>query len=141
MVNISKEKLDTKVLAHIQKQFDRAILDLKNSPAGIDYLHELLTPSERIMLAKRFAATLMLEQDIPWSTITKTLHISRSTLAAIVEKKEKGHLPSISRECKKQSTSSTTDFWSTVEVVLRGGIMPERGSGRWDGVNRLDKSK
>lgn len=43
----------------------------------------LLSNSERIMLAKRMAAFVMIEQEIPDSQVAKVLHLTRITVAKL----------------------------------------------------------
>ncbi len=136
MVNISKNKLSDETREKIYAQFMKTILSLSDTNAGREYINNLLTDSEKIMLAKRLAVMMMLEKKYSWNEIMNVLKVSRATVFSV--KKKLGHKKSAS--ILNHSILSDIDqnkFWSTVEVILRGG-MPEYGKGRWKGLNKLN---
>ncbi len=46
-----------------------------------DFLLALLTPTERLMLAKRLAIIILIKEGLPESTIANTLHVTRVTVS------------------------------------------------------------
>ena len=130
MVNVSR-KLQKDVLLRISKQFNVAILNLKNTATGIQYLHELLSETEQLMLAKRLAVILMLEKNIPWSQIEKTLAISQTTIARIQRHRKAGGFSTITVMLQEKKNRDV--FWLELEILLRAG-MPPLGKNRWQSI-------
>lgn len=137
MIYVSKARLRKDVFQRISKQFYIAILDLKNTKSGARYLSELLTESEQLLLAKRLAVILMLDKNISWTHIQRTLDISRTTIARVQRQRRAGKFPTIATVlCTKKKRDA---FWMDIEILLRAG-MPAYGKSRWDGHNaRLKK--
>ena len=61
MPHVSRKRVKKDIFKRMSNEFIENIASLKNSSEIRGFLNELLTPTERIMLAKRMAAILILE--------------------------------------------------------------------------------
>lgn len=140
MVNISKRQIKKKVLLTISNDLFRYIVNVRTSADADKFLSALLTPAERLMLAKRFAAIFMLERGYSYGVIAKTLKISQTTIAKIENNKKEGVYDFIVRHIPKKPAvvGKKSSFWSDLEqFLLVGGIMPPMGRGRWRNVYKM----
>jgi uncharacterized protein YerC len=81
MAQVSQKPLSKKVQKRISKQFFETLYDLKSKEDFNQFLDELLTETEQVMLMKRMALIVMTERKIPFKTIEQTLHMSPDTVA------------------------------------------------------------
>ncbi len=87
-------------------------------------VNDLLTPTERIMLAKRLAIILMLENGYSFSAIERTLKVTRQTIVRFWKMAKLGKFSYL-----KQSKIKKVSFWKDFEKILQAGL-PPRGRGR-----------
>lgn len=68
----------------VYEVFINSIKNTKSSDEVVHFLNDLLTPVEKIMLAKRVAiAFLLLEGGFTYESICKTLKVSKGTVARV----------------------------------------------------------
>ena len=127
MPHISKKKIKKE---HLQKLYGELsdVLErtARNSWTRL-FLRDFLTKTEKIMLAKRFAVIYLLSEDVPHSYITESLGMSPTTIARMSLKYEIGKYSAILKIAKKEKR----DIWSVLEKILRAGLPPIAGRGRW----------
>ena len=128
MTNISKRHLNPKHLQKLFAQLDTIIVKLSPKDASL-FLSELLGAEERIMLAKRFAAIMMCIEEHSIYRMAKTLKISFSTADRIRNDYRNGKYIKITLVVKK-NTHAVSEFFRTLEVVLRAGLPPRVGKNR-----------
>ncbi len=125
MPHVSGKKLKRENLQKLYDEFNDALeKSAKRSWAKI-FLRDFLTSTEKIMLAKRFAVIYLLSKDIPPSYIADALHMSPSTVARMSLKHEIGKYSALLKTIKDK------DIWEILEKVLRSGLPPRFGRGRW----------
>jgi uncharacterized protein YerC len=103
----------------------------------IDYfLSELLGEEERVMLAKRLAATIMFIEGHTLYGTAQVLHLSTSTVDRIYKDLSAGEYTFIIKNFKKDKRTFT-EFLEILDSILHvGGIMPHRvGLDRYKGLN------
>jgi len=127
MPHISKKKLSEyqsdKLYAELIRNINQTVKDREES----NPLDELLTKTEKIMLAKRFAVIIMLSQDVPQHEIYEILSMSPVTINLMSLHYENGHYTNILKNNGK------TDYLNKIFDLLNtaGGLMPPRiGRGR-----------
>lgn len=64
------------------------------------FFNDMLTPTERIMLSKRFAIIYLLTRGYSFSAIQETLRVSPSTIARIWEAVQKGKYAEVVRRVR-----------------------------------------
>lgn len=123
MVRLNRNKLSKKQLNDLFKQFAFTV-----SPKGSEHaeriLTELLGAEERIMLAKRLAAIVLLIEGTSMYRVGQLLKLSPSTVEHMAEKLEKG-------ECKhfldhvSRTKKDYFAFLDTLDSILHlGGLLP-----------------
>jgi Trp operon repressor len=123
MPHVSSKKLNSKLLGKLlQKLLE--ILSRPHDKQGLSLvLNELLTRTEKIMLAKRFAIILMLADNIPQDKITKILKVSPTTVAKASLKRDIGKYKHILQISKKEKVDLEKLVWNILTVW---GIMPPK---------------
>ena len=91
------------------------------------FLNDFLTKTEKIMLAKRFAVIYLLSKDVPSSYIAEVLCMSPATIFRMSFKYDIGKYSSL----LKAVESENKDIWEILEKILRAGLPPRAGRGRW----------
>lgn len=67
----------------IRKAFTKALADISSQDEMESYIFDLLTPTERIMLAKRLAIAALLIKEVPYQVISDHLNVSTATVARV----------------------------------------------------------
>lgn len=83
MTRISRRFLDKDLENRIFEVFTRTIVSLKNSDDAKNFLNDLLSPIERLMLVKRLAIAILLTKGYTYEMIDKTLKVSQPTIMRI----------------------------------------------------------
>lgn len=79
------------------------ILRMKTKHQAKNLLFELLTPTERVQLAKRFAILTLLHRKHDHSSIAEALHVSRTTIGKAEDVLEKDGYKTTIEELKRAS--------------------------------------
>lgn len=94
MTPVSRYKLDPEYETKILEVFLSELSRITDNVELRSLITLLLSESEKIMLAKRMAAYIMVEQKLPDSHISQSLHLTRITVAKLrlnyLLQKEKG---------------------------------------------------
>lgn len=103
--------------------FSSTILTMKDKNELDAFLSDLLSPIEKMMLAKRLAIALMLEKEYTYPMIGKTLRVTPTTIASVsmqLRYAGKGYKKIVERILADENYE---DFWSTVEDVVESTIV------------------
>ena len=128
MTNISKTNLEPEAEQKLLKQFSNLFADISSHKAQ-SLFEQILTKSERIMLIKRLAIVLMLEEGFSTYKISKTLKVSDATVRSIRHYHRKKEFNFVLGVVKK-TKFDYKKFLDVLDILLRAG-MPPRGRGRW----------
>ena len=79
------------------------------------------------MLAKRFAVIYLLSEEVPTSYIAESLGMSYSTIFRMSLKYDIGRYSLLLGAIKQEKS----DLWRILEKILRAGLPPRTGRGRW----------
>jgi uncharacterized protein YerC len=141
VTNVSKRQLKKEIYSRIQKQFFSILGDLKNSNSAEYFTEGFFTESEETMFYKRLAIILMLDKGVPPTTVHRTLKVSQATVFKIAKILDKGGYADILKSTKKKNVKEG-DFAIDLEVLLRMGMPPIVGKGRWKFLDDyLEKKK
>jgi len=133
MTHISKRKLGDKdfekLYIELIHSFERSF---KNNRTK-NVFEEFLTPTEKVMLVKRFAVIAMLSKEISIHTIAESLNMSPATVDRMSLKYEMGKYTSIVKDALGKK-----DIWEIIDHILSGGgtIPSKVGKGRWKNFDR-----
>lgn len=81
MAQVSRRKIKEEKLERIFDLFFDVIVKVKDKKQADNVLKELLTPTERIMIAKRIACFYLIMKNVPSREIKKLISYSTSTAA------------------------------------------------------------
>ncbi len=121
MTHISKIKIPLSVERKIVDTFMRSLFST-NATRGKARIYSILTPIERIMLAKRLAIILMLDRDESYYRIEQTLNVSRSTVRRLHRRLHAGHFDPLCRIFNRNLT-----FLDYLELFLSAGLPSRAG--------------
>lgn len=82
-MQVSKKQLNPNIEKQIHSIFQQLIVDIKNTEEAEQILHDLLTETERLVLAKRLAIALFLDKGRSYDNIRETLKVSSATIASV----------------------------------------------------------
>ena len=127
MPHISSKKLKKETLNKLYNQFGKAFEKSARKSEAKFFLGDLLTKTEKIMLAKRFAVIYLLSQGVPATYIAESLGMGYSTIFRMSLKYDIGKYSSLLRSITKEQA----EIWEILEKILRAGLPPRAGRGRW----------
>jgi uncharacterized protein YerC len=128
MPHVSSKKLKKETLNKLYSEFGKALEKSAQKSGTKFFIGDLLTKTEKIMLAKRFAIIYLLSQDIPVSYIVESLGVSYPTLSRMSLKYDIGKYSSL---LKTLGEKDKTNIWEILEKILKAGLPPRYGRGRW----------
>lgn len=127
MPHVSSKKLKKEHLNKLYNEFGTALEKSAKKSWMKFFLNDFLTRTEKIMLAKRFAVIYLLSKDVPSSYISEALGMSPATIARMSLKYNVGKYSSL----LKVITDENKDIWKILEKILKAGLPPRAGRGRW----------
>jgi len=139
MTNVSKRLMKKEVFIRINNQFREIVSNLKSSAGTQEFMSDFLTRSEELMLSKRLSIIFMLNEDIPFGVVTKTLKVSPTTVTKIGRILDRGGYQGVLKEIRKKKNREF--FWAELEVLFRMGMPPIVGKGRWKNFHKNYKNK
>lgn len=83
MAQVSKRLVSKKVEERIFSLFISSIVLCNSKESAISLIDDLLTPTEKIMLAKRFSIAFMLVEGYDYETISRMLKVSFGTIGSV----------------------------------------------------------
>jgi uncharacterized protein YerC len=116
MPHLSQKKLKKDAFKRISRQFTKTIAELETKTETNKFLNEILTDTERTMLAKRLALLMMLKKEIPYSVIEGTLKVTPQTIARYWKKTKQHGFEVITAKLDKDKARE--EFWNSVERFL-----------------------
>lgn len=81
MPQVSRIKLDDKIERDLLGTLNIVLMKISKSEDIDQFLLALMTPTERLMLAKRLGIIILLREGLPDSRIAQTLHVTRITVS------------------------------------------------------------
>lgn len=81
MPHVSRNKLTKTVESQLTTTLELVLARIAREEEMKSFLLSLLTPTERIMLAKRLAIIILLKEGLPESQIADALHVTRITVS------------------------------------------------------------
>jgi len=113
MPHVSKRLLEQKKFLDIHKELFKVITRLARSGKTSVALGKLFTKTEKLMLAKRLAIIVMLDQKESMYAIEHILKVSPSTVARLSLYYERGAYRELLEEIRKQYS-----FWTLIEKII-----------------------
>ena len=123
MPHISSKKLDTGLSNKIFGKLLTILAQAQKKSSLSMVANELFTHTEKIMLAKRIAVILLLDNGLPQHRISELLKVSPTTVAKASLRIEMGKYDAILKVSKREKLDIEKLVWNILTV---GGIMPPR---------------
>lgn len=104
MPKVSRYKMDKNLESAMFEQFWKSVSKINNSSEASQFFSDLLTSTEKIMLAKRFATAILLVREKSATEIKTSLHLTYTTIGTVAswvknaKPKTKSILTNISKE-------------------------------------------
>ena len=137
MSQISKYPVSKQISDRIFEIFLNTLVNIKNEDDADQFISDLLTPTEKIMLAKRLAIAFLLEKDYDYRTIQKIIRVSTGTIAIVnlsLHHGSKGYKKLISKIVQQEKL--TGFFETSIIKVLSAPATLEKGGGAWTYLKR-----
>lgn len=83
MTQVSKYPISKEVADRIFEIFLKSFVAIKNKEEADQFITDFLTPTEKIMLAKRLAIAFLLGKGYDYRTIQRIIRVSTSTIASV----------------------------------------------------------
>lgn len=118
MSQISRYPIHKSVEKRMFEIFRTTISHLKHSEDIEDFLHDFLSPVEKIMLAKRLAIAVLLAKGYAYSSIGNILRVTPGTISGVslsLKYSGRGYKKMVE---KILSDEKKDNFWQTIEDVL-----------------------
>lgn len=81
MPHLSRNKLARKTEESLVNNLNLVLTNIAKSEDMLSFVTTLLTPTEKLMVAKRLAIIILVEEDLPDSIIADSLNVTRITVA------------------------------------------------------------
>ncbi len=104
MVYISKKKLDPKIESVLSDQLLSFIAAAHTKREAAILATELLTDSERVMLAKRLAIVVMLERGYSFQEIERSLKVTAQTISRLWRQRKEDKFQKICRYARNYTS-------------------------------------
>lgn len=129
MTHVSKKEVDQKTKKFIEKQFVDIFVAQITKKEVSAMLHNLLTPTEKLMLAKRITIIALLFKNCSTYEISESLKVSSSTVARLDNMRRVGKFIHLEKILRRKDARK--NLFSVVETILQAGMPPKAGKGRW----------
>lgn len=118
MTQVSRRILSKKVEERILSLFVSSIVLAQSKDIALSLVDDLLTPTEKVMLSKRFSIAFMLLEGYDYDTIQNVLKVSSSTIGRVaLWMKGSGRGVRTIRE-KIKKTESLKSLWEDVKESI-----------------------
>ncbi len=118
MSRISRRILNKELENYIFELFIKTISDLKSDEEIRNFIEDLLSPSEKLMLIKRLAIAILLSKGYTYDAIDATLKVSRPTIMRVsisLKFGKSGYQQVVEKIVKRQKKEQLLD---TIEELL-----------------------
>ncbi|MBI4999422.1 hypothetical protein HZB97_01475 [Candidatus Gottesmanbacteria bacterium] len=124
MPQVSKYPVSTDVYNRIFEILFNAIAEVKSPYDVREFFEDFLSPTERIMLAKRLAIAVLLAKNYDYRAISKILRVSPATIAAVnvfFRYAGQGYKKVVKRILNEEKQE---EFWNKLDDLLSETIPP-----------------
>ena len=137
MPHVSKKKIKKEVATELADQF-LTFLSLARTKGEARVLaNELLSQTERVMLAKRLATVVLLVRGYSFTQTEEALGVTRQTVVRIWKDIKTGKYDKIARYAQEHTRHFKKETF--MEELIRSihfGMPPRAGKGRWEFLNK-----
>ena len=131
MPQVSRRPLKKEVYKRIFELLLKVVSEPYEKKAAQKLLEDFLTPTEKIMLAKRLAIAVLLAKDFSYEAIGEIVKVSRPTIARVstcIRYKGEGYKEFTERVLREEKIAR---FWEQVEDLVLGALAKGPKSDIW----------
>lgn len=142
MTQVSKYPVSKNIADRIFEIFLKTLVEIKNRDEADEFISSLLTPTEKIMLAKRLAIAFLLEKNYDYRTIRNVIKVSASTIASVNSIRlygSEGYKKQISKIIEEEELIGLLE--ESVNKVLSAPSSLERGKGTWTYLKQVSERR
>lgn len=128
MAQVSKYPLREDIYQRIISIFLKTLINIREEKEALQFITDFLSPTEKIMLAKRLAIALLLKKGCNYGQIKDILRVSQGTISgvnAFLRYSGKGYHQILD---KIISDEKMDEFWDKVEKTILNSL-PDKGKG------------
>ena len=132
MTQVSRYPISKKVAERIFEVFLKTLVEIRSNEEADQFVSDLLTPTEKIMLSKRLAIAFLLEKGYDYRTIQQIIRVSAPTITSVnIARKygKEGYKKLISKITKDEKLKNF--FEEVVIKLLSAPSELEKGTGAW----------
>lgn len=140
MPKVSRRILDKELENIIFEVFLKTIVDIKTTADAKNFIEDILSPTERIMLIKRLAIAVLLTKGKTYGYIDHTLKVSRATIMTVslwLKHGKGGYRKVIDSILKTQNKERLMD--NIEEILMR--LSPPKRFGSTEFENKSKEGK
>lgn len=129
MAQVSKYPISKLVEKRMYEIFQSVISSLKHSSDIDEFINDLLSPIEKIMLAKRLSIAVLLEKGYSYEDISKILRVTPPTIANVsisLKYRGNGYKKAVQKILKDEKMNN---FLEKLQDLVVESIPPIRGKG------------
>lgn len=127
MAQVSKYPVSKEVSDRMFEVFSNTISHLSKKEEIDEFMTELLSPIEKIMLAKRLSIAVLLMKGFSYPSISNILRVTPQTIASVsltLKYRGRGYQKAVEKILSDEKMNA---FWEKIEDFL-GGLPPSKGS-------------
>ena len=136
MPHVSRKKIEKKVAHELAGQFLALLSSVQTKKEASIFANELLSQTERVMLAKRIAIVVCLVRGYSFTQIEQALGVTPQTIVRIWRGMKNGTFTHIVRYARTQVTHFRKESFADALIrLIHFGMPPRAGKGRWKFLN------
>ncbi len=139
MSQVSKYPISREIADRIFELFLETFVEIKNKEDADQFVSDLLTPTEKIMLAKRLAIAFLLEKGYDYRTIQRIIRVSSPTITGVNVIRLHGSDGFRKIVRKIMAQEQLVDFFE--DVVSKALSLPAQAQGKGTGTWRYLKQE
>lgn len=143
MTQVSKYPISKPIADRIFEVFLKSLVKIRDQKEADQFISDLLTPTEKIMLAKRLAIAFLLQKGYDYRTIQKIIRVSTPTITSVsmaIQHGSEGYKNLIQRILKEEKLMTLIE--NSISQILSVPAQATKGGGSWRYLKReVDKSK
>jgi len=137
MPHVSRKKLKKEVATELADQFLTFLATAQNKKEARILANELLSQTERVMLAKRLAVVVLLVRGYSFTQIEEALGVTRQTVIRVWKDVKMRKYDKIARYAREHTRHFKKEaFMDEFIRLIHFGLPPRAGKGRWKFLNK-----
>ena len=140
MTKVSRRFLNKELENYIFEVFIKTIIELRNPQDVQNFIEDLLSPTERIMLVKRLAIAILLAKAYTYDNIDDTLKVSRPTITKVsffLKHGKSGYRKVVNKILEQQRNEALID--KVEEILIRLSPPKRYGSIEFESKQKVGK--